>query len=690
MLYPTGNTVFYNPVQVFNRDLSILVLRQFAQERLRDRFVEAQVKKLLSGPSPAASAVDARTAAEATAATIDWGARCEEEGPRSGLRVLDALGASGLRSVRYLKEVPGIKSVLVNDIEGAAVELARRNAEYNGVEGSRFRVRHGDAIELMYSVRKDGAKRFDVIDLDPYGTAAPFIDAAVQAIADGGLLCVTCTDMRSLTGAEATSCFQRYGGLPSRAKHQHEMGLRLVLAALDNAASRYRRSLTPILSVTPDFYLRVFCKVTDTPAAAIAAPRRRALVFQSTRLPVFWVQNLAKQDDGPKQTGATLSVPAECPFTGGALRIGGPIYSAPMHDHAFCARMKQLIEGPGRSWQPQLAMAERILALLRVVADDLPNVPLHYSLAELTSAMHCTTMTIGMMELCLKQHGFAMGAAQREGTFFKTDAPPNVIVDVLRRWVELHPLSAKRLEDMEQRRDSAWQVLQKAPQLDFDMDKTKARAIDKQRKAKGARYPQNPKGGWGPKAAAAKGPKKRSRQGSEAALEAAPRSKLRATETAAAPKEAAAASGEPSVGGGKAGVEEAHKAGAPGGKKASGKPVRQLCRIFNRDLGMVCNRFAKKAGRCTAHQDATDALGPRRRVQKDGTLELHFDGEVNVSVSELNDYFVDASCVREVSESELGPEVAQLQAAAARQVRERRERSSGKPAGAAAAEATEV
>ena len=45
---------------------------------------------------------------------------------------------------------------------------------------------------LMYEHREP-AKRFDVIDLDPYGTACPFLDSAVQAVADGGLLCVTCT-----------------------------------------------------------------------------------------------------------------------------------------------------------------------------------------------------------------------------------------------------------------------------------------------------------------------------------------------------------------------------------------------------------------------------------------------------------------------------------------------------------------
>ena len=38
---------------------------------------------------------------------------------------------------------------------------------------------------LMYNHRAD-KNRVDVVDLDPYGTAAPFIDPAVQCINDGG------------------------------------------------------------------------------------------------------------------------------------------------------------------------------------------------------------------------------------------------------------------------------------------------------------------------------------------------------------------------------------------------------------------------------------------------------------------------------------------------------------------------
>ena len=59
---------------------------------------------------------------------------------------------------------------------------------------------------LMYQHR-DVASRFDVIDLDPYGTASPFLDSAVQAVADGGLLCVTCT------GANCIRCQQIFSML---------------------------------------------------------------------------------------------------------------------------------------------------------------------------------------------------------------------------------------------------------------------------------------------------------------------------------------------------------------------------------------------------------------------------------------------------------------------------------------------
>ena len=60
---------------------------------------------------------------------------------------------------------------------------------------------------LMYSHSPE-RNRVDVVDLDPYGTAAPFIDAAVQCITDGGMLSSPSTSyirFLGLTGATQVS-----------------------------------------------------------------------------------------------------------------------------------------------------------------------------------------------------------------------------------------------------------------------------------------------------------------------------------------------------------------------------------------------------------------------------------------------------------------------------------------------------
>lgn len=64
---------------------------------------------------------------------------------------------------------------------------------------------------------------YNVIDLDPYGTAAPFIHNAVSSISDGGLLCITSTDMRSLSGQQPETCWSNYGSMTIKGKYCHEL-----------------------------------------------------------------------------------------------------------------------------------------------------------------------------------------------------------------------------------------------------------------------------------------------------------------------------------------------------------------------------------------------------------------------------------------------------------------------------------
>lgn len=50
------------------------------------------------------------------------------------MTVLEAMSASGIRAIRYSKEVQGLKTVIANDYSTHAVDTINRNAESNQVQ----------------------------------------------------------------------------------------------------------------------------------------------------------------------------------------------------------------------------------------------------------------------------------------------------------------------------------------------------------------------------------------------------------------------------------------------------------------------------------------------------------------------------------------------------------------------------
>jgi len=56
----------------------------------------------------------------------------------NGLRVFEALSASGLRAIRYFKEIPGLQTIHANDLDPAAVASIMRNGSFNGLDPTRF------------------------------------------------------------------------------------------------------------------------------------------------------------------------------------------------------------------------------------------------------------------------------------------------------------------------------------------------------------------------------------------------------------------------------------------------------------------------------------------------------------------------------------------------------------------------
>ena len=178
ILTPKQDEVFYNPIQQFNRDLSIMAIK--AYDEIRHEKIQAIKKK----------SKNKRT-------------------KLNGLKILESLAASGLRSCRYGLEIPEAGKIVANDMLAEAVKSINKNVEYNKLT-DKVVANQGDAIKFMGSTDE----KFHIVDLDPYGTAAPFIDSAIQCLEDDGMLLVTCTDAGVLAGSGyPEKCFALYGGI---------------------------------------------------------------------------------------------------------------------------------------------------------------------------------------------------------------------------------------------------------------------------------------------------------------------------------------------------------------------------------------------------------------------------------------------------------------------------------------------
>jgi len=205
---PSKAPVFYNPVMELNRDIAVLALQAYHKILNRDLFV------------------------------------CE---PLTGC---------GIRGIRFAKEIVGVEKVVINDINEKAVQLAEYNVKTTGLK-EKIIVKNEEA-NLLLSNYAAPRKRFDAIDIDPFGSPIPFLDSALRALRRGGLLALTATDLASLCGIYPKACIRKYGGKPLRTEYCHELAVRLLAGCLAVTAAKYDIGVKIVFCHSTDHYIRIY------------------------------------------------------------------------------------------------------------------------------------------------------------------------------------------------------------------------------------------------------------------------------------------------------------------------------------------------------------------------------------------------------------------------------------------------
>jgi len=481
ILFPKSESVFYNPVQEFNRDLTIAVINEFIKEQeVKD--LETNNNKDNLVPE---NVVESKTLVK--------------EQLQKGVTILEALSATGLRSIRFAKELPYVKKIIANDLSKQAFENIKRNIENNKVSDV-VTANLEDATMLMYRSRSFN-QQFDVVDIDPYGSASIFIDSAVQAVKSGGLLCVTCTDMAVLAGNHPEACWSKYNCIPLKTKACHEQALRILLYSLSSAASRYGRYIVPLISVSVDFYIRIFVKVFNGQKQANLSASKQIKLWRCCGCASFTFHSIATEiTKGSAKTLLPQVVPLQsqmCPICDHRIKIAGPYWGAPIHDMEFTNKVLSSV----KKFSSKFGTSERIIGILSMITEELVDVPFYYISDELSSILRCDAPPVNMLRSAIMNSGFRVSLFHGKERSIKTDAPAQLIWDIMKKWLDFENNESlkKRVDKMDEK--PAKHIFSK-PIVSENIDLTiRDDCISQTSKLKIKRFPMMPSN-WGPKSRA--------------------------------------------------------------------------------------------------------------------------------------------------------------------------------------------
>ena len=93
-------------------------------------------------------------------------------------------------------------------------------------------------------------------------------------------------------GNSPETCYTKYGAIPLKSKACHEMALRIVLQCVESHANRYGRYIAPVLSLSIDFYVRIFVRVFSSQKTCKKSTSKLGHAYQCTGCESFKIQPL--------------------------------------------------------------------------------------------------------------------------------------------------------------------------------------------------------------------------------------------------------------------------------------------------------------------------------------------------------------------------------------------------------------
>lgn len=298
--------VFYNSKMELNRDISVLALQIFQEEINKE------------------------------------------------VNICDVFGGSGIRGIRYKKEIPNTKKVIINDINPLANQFTQYNTEKNDVE---VEITQKEANILL----RECKGKFDIVDIDPFGTPSYFIDSASYSSKKESLLCITATDTSALCGTYKEPCIRKYNATPYKSEYCHENGIRILAGFIALTSAKYKKYIEIKLSHSSEHYMRMYIKIRKGSASTDDSLKEN-------------IGHIVHCNDCLYRKaikGLTPAISKKCPECGKELKIAGPLWIGKIQNEEFIRKMIKKVTDE----EKHLNTEKKILKLLNSCYEE-SNAPI--------------------------------------------------------------------------------------------------------------------------------------------------------------------------------------------------------------------------------------------------------------------------------------------------------------------------
>jgi tRNA (guanine26-N2/guanine27-N2)-dimethyltransferase len=322
------------------------------------------------------------------------------------VRFADSLAGVGARGVRVAVEAPEIDKVFINDLNSMAIRYAKASAKANKVY-RKCTFSNLDVCRFLVDHSAPG-ERFEILDVDPFGSPSPYLDCSLRAVRDGGMISLTATDAPILCGIHPNVSFRKYNGYSLRTEYCHEIGIRLLLGALARSAMKLDMGIRPVFSHSTRHYIRTYVIASSGVKHAEESRKNLGYILHCFHCGNRKVSTMIKD---------------RCDGCSKNFAYAGPLWIKEIHNDEFLSYLLSIGIND--------KSCEKII---RLSLDENKMPPSYYVIDKIADNLQMATPKMKVVINAIRDRGFGATKSAINPKGIKTDAPSSVIIDIVKHF----------------------------------------------------------------------------------------------------------------------------------------------------------------------------------------------------------------------------------------------------------------